>query len=137
MDKVIETKSQMIMRIADLSEALNRLQAENEKLKTDIGIYKGIIDTDKEANERLKEENYQLQKDCQICENFIDCIPCKPLRDMDYDLQKVINQRDNYIQALQEIRDMATLFHSVNENKGLDRFKNNILTKINEVIGAE
>lgn len=59
----------------------------------------------KQENEKLKEENYQLQKSCQICENFIDGIPCKPLRDMDYDLQKVINQRDKYINALEEIRE--------------------------------
>ena len=60
-----------------------------------------------EENERLKEENYQLLKDCQICENFIDFIPCKPIRDMDYDLQKVISQRDNYYQTLQEIKEIA------------------------------
>lgn len=63
----------------------------------------------KAENKNLKEENYQLQKDCQICENFIDFIPCKPIRDMDYDLQKVINQRDKYIQTLQEIKKIAVM----------------------------
>lgn len=63
----------------------------------------------KAENDRLKEENYQLQKDCQICENFIDFIPCKPIRDMDYDLQKVINQRDKYYQTLQEIKEIAKI----------------------------
>lgn len=61
----------------------------------------------KAENEGLKEENYQLLKNCQICENFIDSIPCKPLRDMDYDLQKVLNQRDRFIKALEEIREIA------------------------------
>lgn len=61
----------------------------------------------KAENTKMKEENYQLQKSCQICENFIDETPCKPLRDMDYDLQKVISQRDNYIKVLEEIREIA------------------------------
>ena len=74
-------------------DKINQLEKENEELKAE--------------NERLKEEDYQLQKDCQICENFIDFIPCKPIRDMDYDLQKVINQRDKYIQTLQEIKAIA------------------------------
>ena len=62
-----------------------------------------------QENAELKEENYQLQKDCQICENFIDFIPCKPIRDMDYDLQKVISQRDKYYQTLQEIKNFLEL----------------------------
>lgn len=91
--------------------AWEELQADNEQLKKDkIGLHSEIKQLEQEIaelkaeNERLKEENYQLQKDCQICENFIDFIPCKPIRDMDYDLQKVINQRDKYIQTLQEIK---------------------------------
>lgn len=90
------------------------LKAKNDRLKEEVRtekIYSSQVEELEESlnylkqeNERLKEENYQLQKDCQICENFIDFIPCKPIRDMDYDLQKVINQRDNYYQALQEIK---------------------------------
>lgn len=73
-----------------MDNVIKQLEEENAELKAE--------------NERLKEENYQLQKDCQICENFIDFIPCKPIRDMDYDLQKVIGQRDNYYQTLQKIK---------------------------------
>ena len=100
-----------------------------------------------QENERLKEENYQLQKDCQICENFIDFIPCKPIRDMDYDLQKVISQRDNYYQALQEIREIFSHLdennwfhtgkHIYMDDRCINEIKTRILTKINEVIGKE
>lgn len=57
--------------------------------------------------EEVEKENEELYRHCQICENFIDGIPCKPLRDMDYDLQKVINQRDKYIKTLEKIRKVA------------------------------
>lgn len=68
------------------------------------------LQTKEQECEELKEENYQLQKNCQICEYFIDGIPCKPLRDMDYDLQDVINQRDKYKQALDEIEKLIPKF---------------------------
>lgn len=111
---------------------------------TDIGIklchykqterFKAKIARLEQENEKLKEENYQLHKHCQICENFIDGIPCKPLRDMDYDLQKVINQRDEYIKALEEIRELAKdiIENDVYENSDVKAEK--ILTKINEVL---
>ena len=135
----MQTKSEMINRIAELAKenaALKALVAQRdasvtaqtgiilelkeniEDLSKDLKVQNkiiGILEAENDRLEaenatansnaaRLKEENYQLQKDCQICENFIDFIPCKPIRDMDYDLQKVINQRDKYIQTLQEIK---------------------------------
>ena len=81
------------------------LTAEIARLKQENSLLAYNLHLKEQENEQLKEENYQLQKSCQICENFIDGIPCKPLRDMDYDLQKVINQRDKYINALEEMRE--------------------------------
>lgn len=40
MDKVIETKSQMIWHIAELSEANERLEKENTRLKNGLKHYK-------------------------------------------------------------------------------------------------
>ena len=135
-----------------------QLQRLKEKLRTEK-IYSSQIEELEESlqhakaeNERLKEENYQLQKDCQICENFIDFIPCKPIRDMDYDLQKVISQRDNYSYVLQEIRDKilspeiideeTKKLHTSEELDNIVRWHredklSKIKAKINEVIGVE
>ena len=62
MDKVIETKSQMIMRIADLSEALKRLEQENEELKADIISRTMCITCERELqNSNLQAENERLK----------------------------------------------------------------------------
>lgn len=90
-----------------LKQEIEQWKHEYEVLDACCELAQGKIEELKAENDSLKEENYQLQKDCQICENFIDFIPCKPIRDMDYDLQKVINQRDNYYQTLQEIKTIA------------------------------
>lgn len=71
----------------------------------------------KQENEQLKEENYQLQKSCQICENFIDGIPCKPLRDKDYDLQNVINALEEINNNLAEI--LATIEEEGKPNRSI------------------
>jgi septal ring factor EnvC (AmiA/AmiB activator) len=93
--------------IAELKKEISTLQGKLDAYQMSENEASEIIAELKAENEKLKEENYQLQKDCQICENFIDFIPCKPIRDMDYDLQNVINQRDKYIKTLREIKTIA------------------------------
>lgn len=97
-----------------LKQEIEQWKHEYEVLDACCELAQGKIAELKAENDRLKEENYQLQKDCQICENFIDFIPCKPIRDMDYDLQNVINQRDKYIQTLQEIKGVVTALYMNN-----------------------
>lgn len=102
---------------------------EYEVLDACLELAQGKIEELKVENDSLKEENYQLQKDCQICENFIDFIPCKPIRDMDYDLQKVINQRDNYYQTLQEIKEICKNSYT-SESEAYYRTADKIIQKI-------
>ncbi len=112
------------------------LKAENQRLKKDkIGLHSEIKQLEQE-NAELKEENYQLQKDCQICENFIDFIPCKPIRDMDYDLQKVISQRDKYYQTLQEIKEICKNSHT-SASEDYYRTADKIIQKITKLEGKE
>lgn len=119
LEKKVEELAQSVVRLQislDFADnTIKKKDRENAELKTEIETLKSQLDFEvqkKEVfeaeNEQLKDENYQLQKDCQICENFIDFIPCKPIRDMDYDLQKVISQRDNYQQTLQEIDEIIS-----------------------------
>ena len=90
MNKVLETKSQMIMRIAELSEANEQLEAEIEKQKRELcqryeepefATFLLMGKTAKEwqniqkENERLKEENEKLNKmtgifSARLCEKY-------------------------------------------------------------------
>ena len=127
-----------------VEEALNdnikkvvELKAENEKLKTDIGIYKGIIDSDKEENKQLKQENERLsdsayrqadydyrlddaEEKIELLEqenatlktqyNCYACGNCKGKEDyinMKRHTENAIKTVHKYRQALQEIRDIA------------------------------
>lgn len=104
---------------------LKRLQAEYDDLHLTYAGCKTANTGLQELNAALKAENERLKE-----EN-------KHLTEKEEEAKHYLQEADKFQQCLQEIREMATLFHSVNENKGLDRFKNNILAKINEVIGAE
>ena len=55
--------------------------------------------------EELKEENQQLRMHfCNDCGEKDDYnIPCKLIRDLDYELQKEIEENDHYREALKEI----------------------------------
>lgn len=137
MDKVIETKSQMIMRIADLSEALQRLQAEYDDLHLTYAGCKTANTGLQELNQKLQAENEQLKK-LKFKSDGIEL-----LQDANLNLHKA---NVKYRQALQEIRDICKMdcgdceynqdcdcnFSECEESKIDD-----ILDKINEVIGAE
>ena len=130
-------------KACDYYKDSQRLKRENEALRNQCNKCKqyAIEQNNRKLlneNEKLKEENYQLQESCQICENFIDGIPCKPLRDMDYDLQKVINQRDKYIKALEEIKVIADdTFKVCDDDCGNARKIKLIIDKANEVLDVK
>ena len=124
MNKVIETKSQMIMRIAELSE-------ENEQLKADIESRTMCITCERELqncnlqaeNERLKTENEKLAiRVANLNERFINGFNYNECR---------------YKQALEDIRplaeEIADTENWLNCGYNASRAKD-ILTKINEVI---
>lgn len=69
------------------------LYEENKKLKKEC--------------EELKEENQKLEMQlCNDCGERDDYnIPCKMIRDLDYDLQKEIEENDRYLKALEEIEE--------------------------------
>lgn len=148
----MQTKSEMINRITELAEEVEQRKHEYEVLDAclelaqgkiaELKAYKDVNEDFKTAweelkaeNDKLKEENYQLQKDCQICENFIDFIPCKPIRDMDYDLQKVINQRDKYYK--QTLDDEIQINELMQENERLKQTLQEIKAIAENAINGE
>lgn len=60
--------------------------------------------------EELKEENQKLEM--QLCNEYGERddynIPCKMIRDLDYGLQKEIEENDKYLKALERIEYEAT-----------------------------
>ena len=113
---------------------LKRLRAENEKLKTDIAIYKGIIDSDKQENERLKK-----QYNCYACDS---CGGKEDYINMKRHTENAIKTVHKYSQALQEIRDMAKEQLQDVSDRCINTtpmyiVHKHILAKINEVIGVE
>ena len=124
------------MRIAELSEANEQLEAENEKLKTDIGIYKGIIDADKEENERLKsivESNNQQVEQAELL-----------VMDNDRLQQEVENLKDTiyydvekYRQALQEIKNKLDFNKQELEECLYNPIDDEIREIINSAIGVK
>ena len=110
--KVLKTKSQMIMRIAELSEA-------NKTLENIVKIYESTIDdTDKliEECERLKKEvldlNFYIASNRQVCE------------------------LGKYRQVLQDIRDIVkTEIYQTDDEDELQEIYRKIEDKISEAIG--
>lgn len=119
---------------------LKRLEQENEQLKADIESRTMCITCERELqNCNLKAENERLKEELRNNSDvLIHEMGLKDEYQSDYVFEKL--ERQKYKQALQEIREIARnevetrmLF---SDKKSFCDF-NNILTKINEVIGAE
>lgn len=83
-------------------EEYKKLAADFKDVNKQLG-YKYL--TIKKECEELKEENQQLRMHfCNDCGEKDDYnIPCKIIRDLDYELQKEIEENDHYREALKEI----------------------------------
>ena len=143
MDKIISRTISEIDKVKnenlELNDKLNRARAENEQLKADIQSRTMCITCERELqncnlqaeNERLKEELENLDRLQKLDHSYV--IRYRNL------LSKYV---DKYKQTLQEIREIArewlyndwSCFHC---RSNMDDKLQDILTKINEVIGAE
>lgn len=112
----------------ELETELQRAKAENEKLKTDIGIYKGIIDSDKEENERLKARLRPLE------DSYFKGLSSIEIAELAKKSIRVTAENRKLEYALQEIREIADENIDTAQYYGIC---NSILAKVNEVIGAE
>ena len=143
MDKVIETKSQMIMRIAELSEANEQLQAENKTLEhTSNELRKRYSEDTTKLSAELQRYKDMEQKGLEEFKDVGGCWGCG----IQESLNQVWADCKTYRQALQEIRDICKMdcgdceynqdcdcnFSECEESKIDD-----ILDKINEVIGEK
>lgn len=112
MCKVIETKSEMIMRIAELS-------AENERLK----------ETEKEISDFISDiSTCGFRYDDRCPDNLDELQQC---------IEDLCNKFNNYKQALQEIRDKLDFNKQELEECLHNPIDDEIREIINSVIGAE
>lgn len=115
----------------ELETELQRAKAENEKLKTDIGIYKGIIDSDKEENERLKARLRPLE------DSYFKGLSSIEIAELAKKSIRVTAENRKLEYALQEIRDIAGFHTSKDDSEDVQSDMQDIIDKINSVIGAE
>lgn len=120
-------------------EQLQRAKAEIEELKTLKDMYftyykakhndiKGEFFYIKKENERLKEENDSFMSG-EYCANG-----CKKMNNT---FQDLIQKNDQYRQVLQEIREIAGFHTSKDDSEDVQSDMQDIIAKINEVIGVE
>ena len=90
--------------------------------------------------EVLQEQNQKLQMQlCNECGERDDYnIPCKMIRDLDYGLQKEIEENDRYRKALEEIEEYINN-QGINHkwNMYIQRFRQKILDIIDKAKGKE
>ncbi|MCR5266761.1 MAG: hypothetical protein K6E29_09265 [Cyanobacteria bacterium RUI128] len=168
MDKVIETKSQMIMRIAELSEANERLQAENFELKESLKVFQrpditkiltlykvGDIELLEQKCDKLQAENEQLKARLRPLEDsYFKGLSSIQIAELAKKSIRITAENRKLEDALQEIRELIKKLDlslgcaygdydcdncsDINEETVCEiKLQNIILTKINEVIGAE
>lgn len=97
---------------------INKLMKEVDELKQECDTLKSQLDFEVQQKEcieqeceELKEENQKLEM--QLCNNCGERddynIPCKMIRDLDYGLQKEIEENDRYRKALEEIEEIVKI----------------------------
>lgn len=115
-----------------LTNKNNLLTAELNQIKLLLEGKNTQYNVKVEECEELKEENQKLEMQlCNDCGERDDYnIPCKMIRDLDYGLQKEIEENDRYRKALEEIEDIV-------QNHIINDFSNWNMGEISDDIVAD
>ena len=135
MNKVLETKSQMIMRIAELSEANEQLEAEIEKQKRELcqryeePEFATFLLMGKTAKEwrNIQKENEQLKNGVKQLKGSIETL----------NTYSATYENEKLKQALQEIRDKLDFHKQELEECLYNPIDDEIREIINSAIGVK
>ena len=133
-NKELERKYADVLKLAkenaDSNEyCLQELEKENEQLKADIESRTMCITCERELqNCNLQAENERLKDELRVAQMN---------RMTMFEKLDIVNEKDTYKQALQEIREIAEKMYNTNDEDIERDFHIELQTKINEVIGTE